>query len=73
MRATIHFNRAKGKHKVDMMAKLVARMLTLGQSDSDIAKFLGMQAEEVLRLKRENGLAAMFRWSILWSCMGAAG
>lgn len=60
MRATIHFNRAKGKHKVDMMAKLVARMLTLGQSDSDIAKFLGMQAEEVLRLKRENGLAAMF-------------
>lgn len=60
MRATIHFNRAKGKHKVDMMAKLVARMLQLGQSDSDIAKFLGMSAEEVLRLKRENGLAAMY-------------
>jgi hypothetical protein len=39
---------------------LGAALLQQGQSDTEIAKHLGMEAEEVLRLKQMTGLAGLF-------------
>lgn len=58
--ATVQFNRARGKHMTDLMAELVTKLLRLGMDDIAIATYLGMEAEEVLRLKQTTGLAEMF-------------
>lgn len=60
MAATIEMNRARGVHNVDLMSALVAKLIKLGWTDIDIAKELGMEAEEVLRLKQMTGLAGLF-------------
>lgn len=61
MSATVEFNRARGEHSVELMAGLVKEMIQLGQTDQEIAKHLGMEAEEVLRLKQMTGLAGLFK------------
>ena len=61
MAATVAFNRARGEHSVELMANLVKEMIQLGQTDQEIAKHLGMEAEEVLRLKQMTGLAGLFK------------
>lgn len=60
MAATVRHNRARGKHTVDLMADLVVGLLRNGWKDLDIAKHLGMEAEEVLRLKAQTGYAELF-------------
>lgn len=60
MAATVRHNRARGKHAVDRMADLVADLLRVGWADRDVAKHLGMEAEEVLRLKSQTGFAAIY-------------
>lgn len=60
MASTIRHNRARGKHKVDLMSDMVVKLLKLGWKDIDIANHLGMSAEEVLRLKQMTGLAGLF-------------
>lgn len=60
MSATVEFNRARGEHSIELMAGLVKEMLLQGQTDQDVAKHLGMEAEEVLRLKQMTGLAGLF-------------
>jgi len=60
MAATIEMNRARGVHNVDLMSMLVTKLIKLGWTDIDIAKELGMEAEEVLRLKQMTGLAGLF-------------
>lgn len=59
--ATIEFNRARGKHQIELMAEIVRKLVVMGRSDTDIAKHLGMEAEEVLRLKQMTGLAGLFK------------
>lgn len=61
MYSTVEFNRARGKHQVELMSALVAKLVQLGRDDIEIATELGMAAEEVLRLKQLTGLAAMFK------------
>ncbi len=61
MASTIRHNRARGNHDVDLMSSIVAELHELGRSDEWIMKHLGMDAEEVLRLKQITGLAALFR------------
>jgi ParB-like chromosome segregation protein Spo0J len=61
MSATVEFNRARGEHSVELMAGLVKDMIQLGKTDQEIAKHLGMEAEEVLRLKQMTGLAGLFK------------
>lgn len=60
MASTIRHNRARGKHKVDLMSDMVVKLLKLGWKDIDVANHLGMTAEEVLRLKQMTGLAGLF-------------
>lgn len=59
--STVRHNRARGTHDVDLMSDLVAELHRLGKSDTWIAKNLGMDADEVLRLKQVGGLADLFR------------
>jgi ParB-like chromosome segregation protein Spo0J len=58
--ATIRHNRARGKHKVDAMSDIVLDLSRRNWSDAKIAKELGMDPDEVLRLKQITGLAELF-------------
>lgn len=58
--ATIRHNRARGKHNVDAMADIVLDLARRNWDDEKIAKELGMEPDEVLRLKQITGLAELF-------------
>lgn len=58
--ATIRHNRARGEHTVGRMSDIVRMLYVGGWDDAAIAKELGMQPDEVLRLKQITGLAALF-------------
>lgn len=58
--ATIRHNRARGKHQVQAMSEIVIELAKRNWNDEKIAKELGMDADEVLRLKQISGLAEMF-------------
>lgn len=60
MAATIRHNRARGEHRVDSMAEIVVELKRRFWSDEKIAKELGMEADEVLRLTQVTGLAGLF-------------
>ena len=60
MAATIRHNRARGKHKVDAMSDIVIELKRRNWSDEKIAKNLGMEADEVLRLCQISGLSELF-------------
>lgn len=61
MEATVQFNRARGVHQVELMGDLVQALVEQGASDEEIAKHLGMDSEEVFRLKQVTGIAALFK------------
>lgn len=61
MASTIRHNRARGSHDVDLMSNIVKELHELGRSDEWISKHLGMDKDEILRLKQITGLAALFR------------
>lgn len=58
--ATIRHNRARGKHKVQGMSEIVQDLSRRKWSDEKIGRELGMDRDEVLRLKQIGGLAEMF-------------
>lgn len=61
MASTIRHNRARGSHDVDLMSNIIAELHTLGKSDAWISKHLGMDLDEIIRLKQVTGLADLFR------------
>ena len=61
MASTIRHNRARGNHNVDLMSNIVKELHELGRSDAWISKHLGMDRDEILRLKQITGLAALFK------------
>ncbi len=58
--STIRHNRARGKHKVEAMADIVVELKRRNWSDERIAKNLGMDPDEVLRLCQITGMAELF-------------
>ena len=58
--STIRHNRARGKHRVEAMADIVLDLKRRNWSPKKIAKELGMDQDEVLRLSQITGLAEMF-------------
>lgn len=58
--STIRHNRARGKHRVEAMSDIVIELKRRNWSDQKIARELGMDADEVLRLTQITGLAEMF-------------
>jgi ParB-like chromosome segregation protein Spo0J len=70
--ATIRHNRARGKHQVAAMSEIVQELARRNWSDARIGKELGMDPDEVLRLKQISGLAEMFadeEFSEAWEVM----
>lgn len=61
MASTIRHNRARGSHSIDLMVKIVSELKESGMSDQWILKNIGMDADELLRLKQLSGLAALFK------------
>lgn len=61
MASTIRHNRARGSHDVDLMSNIVAELHKIGRSDAWLAKHLGMDKDEILRLKQITGLAEVFK------------
>jgi ParB-like chromosome segregation protein Spo0J len=60
MASTIRHNRARGVHAVSGMSNLVFEMLKNGWKDEDICNKLGMDAEELLKLKHITGFSKLF-------------
>lgn len=60
MASTIRHNRARGRHGVDQMSEIIAELAKKGWADEKIGKQLGMEPDEVLRLKQITGLASLF-------------
>lgn len=58
--STIRHNRARGKHAISAMSEIVRDLARRNWSDQKIAKELGMEPDEVLRLKQISGLAELF-------------
>ena len=58
--ATIRHNRARGKHQVESMSEIVLELSRRNWSARRIGKELGMDPDEVLRLKQITGLAEAF-------------
>ena len=59
--STIRHNRARGEHSIELMSNIVAELVESGMSDAWIMKNIGMDAEELLRLKQLTGLQALFK------------
>lgn len=60
MASTVRHNRARGKHSIKGMSDMVFSMLDNGWADEDICNELGMEAEELLKLKYITGFAKLF-------------
>lgn len=60
MASTIRHNRARGTHDIDLMSNIVSELVDSGMSDEWICKHLGMDFDEILRLKQISGLASLF-------------
>lgn len=61
MSATVQFNRARGVHQVELMGDMVKSLIQQGMSEDQISEHLGMQLEEVFRLKQITGIAELFK------------
>ncbi len=59
--STIRHNRARGEHSIDLMVNIVAELKKANMSDAWIMKNIGMDAEELLRLKQLSGLQELFK------------
>ncbi len=60
MTSTIRHNRARGMHNVELMSNIVAELTRSGMSDNWIRRNIGMDKDELLRLKQISGLASLF-------------
>lgn len=75
MASTIRHNRARGKHQVDAMSEIVIELKNRNWRNARIAKELGMDEEEVLRLCQISGLEHLFSdkdFSRAWEADDAA-
>ena len=71
--ATIRHNRARGKHRVEAMSDIVIELKKRNWTETRIAKELGMEPDEVLRLCQISGIAELFsdqEFSTAWDVVG---
>lgn len=60
MSSTIRHNRARGTHQIRDMSDIVVELFDRGWDDERIMEELGMERDEVLRLKQVSGLKKAF-------------
>lgn len=61
MASTIRHNRARGSHNIELMTNIVSELAKAGMSDQWIMRHIGMDADEILRLKQLSGIAELFK------------
>lgn len=61
MASTVRHNRARGKHSVAGMSSMVFEMLQNGMGDAEVCTELGMEADELIRLKHITGFSKLFK------------
>lgn len=61
MASTIRHNRARGTHDIELMTNIVSELVESGMTDNWILKHIGMDADELLRLKQITGLQQLFK------------
>lgn len=59
--STIRHNRARGKHQIDAMSEIVIELKNRNWKNERIARELGMDEEEILRLCQITGLEELFK------------
>lgn len=67
--STIRHNRARGKHQIDAMSEIIIELKNRNWANSRIAKELGMDEDEILRLCQITGLESLFSdkdFSLAW-------
>jgi ParB-like chromosome segregation protein Spo0J len=70
MASTIRHNRARGSHQIELMSNIVTELVEAGMSDAWILRHIGMDKDELLRLKQITGLASLFKdkdFSAAWA------
>lgn len=68
--ATIRHNRARGRHQIEEIGEVVKILSAEGWTSANIMESLGMDADEVLRLKQFKGLGELFKdedYSLSWN------
>lgn len=73
MASTVRHNRARGAHTIKGMSSLVFGMMSEGRTDAEICNELGMEPQELLRLKHITGFAKLFNsgeYSKSWRTVG---
>jgi ParB-like chromosome segregation protein Spo0J len=70
MASTIRHNRARGSHSVELMSTIVSELVESGMSDQWILRHIGMDKDELLRLKQITGIAALFKDGEFSVCSG---
>jgi ParB-like chromosome segregation protein Spo0J len=70
MASTIRHNRARGSHSVELMSNIVGDLMDSGMGDAWIRKHIGMDKDELLRLKQITGLASLFKDHEFSKCSG---
>lgn len=58
--STIRHNRARGKHQIDAMSEIILELKSRNWKNSRIARELGMDEDEILRLCQITGLESLF-------------
>ena len=58
--STVRHNMARGSHQIELTAKLVALLKKHNWTNERIGEELGMDPDEILRLRQVNGLAEEF-------------
>jgi ParB-like chromosome segregation protein Spo0J len=61
MASTIRHNRARGTHQVSNMADIVSQLFLSGWTNKRIGEELGMDLDEINRLKQFTGLGLLFK------------
>ncbi|GHV41666.1 chromosome partitioning protein ParB [Bacteroidia bacterium] len=61
MASTIRHNRARGTHDITRMSEIVKELVSIGKSGTWISKHIGMDMDEILRLKQLTGIAELFK------------
>ena len=61
MASTIRHNRARGKHAITGMSNIVFEMLQNGWEDEKICNEVGLESEELVRLKHVTGFSKLFK------------
>jgi hypothetical protein len=60
MASTVRHNRARGAHSINGMSNMVFEMLDNGWDDASICNEMGLEVEELIKLKHLTGFAKLF-------------